>query len=149
MAVIFYDRDGAPLAVLEWARLYEDDSYRRVRGSLVTSGADPSQTFLVSTIWEGIDSSFGYVPGVPMIFETRVLTECDSDLAGHCVRRPSLATAESAHDDVVAMVAAALDDPIVTALSAPEHDVPATCDQHLPWCATTECRCEPDGRGAP
>lgn len=47
--LLFVDRDGAPLDTLEWARLYEQDGYRRVRWDSIDDDA-----VIVSTIWQGI-----------------------------------------------------------------------------------------------
>lgn len=62
----YYTRDGSPLVggVLVWARLLEDENMRRVAFTKLPSGAE------VSTVWLGLDHSFGIGP--PLIFETMV-----------------------------------------------------------------------------
>lgn len=60
--VIYYARDGQPLDLMGWAGLREDEDYRRVALDRWVDGT------WVSTVWLGIDLSFGN--GVPLIFET-------------------------------------------------------------------------------
>lgn len=61
----FYDKEGRPLpGPLEWAKLAEDLLYKRVDFTEV-----PPDTH-VSTVWLGIDHSFGHGP--LLIFETMV-----------------------------------------------------------------------------
>mgnify|MGYP001599867616 CR=1 FL=1 len=62
----YYARDGSLLlgGTLEWARLLEDESVRRVAFTKLPSGA------VVSTVWLGLDHNFG--AGPPLIFETMV-----------------------------------------------------------------------------
>jgi hypothetical protein len=65
----FFDRKGEPMEdVLAWARAYEDTLYRLV-------AVDHTETRMVSTIWEGFDTSVVLldmpVPG--FIFETALM----------------------------------------------------------------------------
>jgi hypothetical protein len=61
-----YDRDGEPIHdVLEWARLFENDEYRRIALTNLPSGIE------VSTVWLGINHRF-VGDGPPLIFETMV-----------------------------------------------------------------------------
>jgi hypothetical protein len=60
----YYDRDGRPLDVMEWARLFHDVHYKRVKETTLPNG------LWVSTVWLGLDHSFGHGP--PLIFETMV-----------------------------------------------------------------------------
>ncbi len=60
----FYDRRGQPMASLdEWATAFEGVT-RQVASTTLPNGR------LVSTVWLGIDHSFG--SGPPLIFETMV-----------------------------------------------------------------------------
>lgn len=59
----YYDKEGKPLKLLEWAKLNEDRSYKRIRS---TKG----ETHWVSTVWLGLDHAF--MGGPPLIFETMV-----------------------------------------------------------------------------
>lgn len=75
--VEWYDRHGIPIYdTAEVERLLRDMSYKRVARSKVISAADPSKSFDVSTVWLGLDHSFG--EGIPLIFETKVFAEGDS-----------------------------------------------------------------------
>lgn len=66
----YYDRNGNPLTMQEWAEAYNYDrhigSCRRLRG--------PARgTKRVSTIWLGLNHAFS--DGPPLIFETMVFTK--------------------------------------------------------------------------
>lgn len=89
----FYDREGRPLTTCQWARLMERpfDEYRRVAQTDV--GAD----VLVSTVWLGIDYSFGLGP--PLIFETMIFN--GSWEGQDCWRWPTEEAALAGHDQAV------------------------------------------------
>jgi hypothetical protein len=58
-----YDRQGKPMSLEDWgSRLEKDKSYRRVAETTLPNG------LYVSTVWLGIDHSFG--EGPPLIFES-------------------------------------------------------------------------------
>lgn len=77
MTDIWFDRHGIPIYdTAEVERLLRDMSYKRVARSKVISAADPTKSFDVSTVWLGVDHSFG--EGIPLIFETMVFAEGDS-----------------------------------------------------------------------
>ena len=64
-----YDRDGQPISMLHWTWLIEfHPEYKIVRH---THDSTPD---LISTVWLGLDHSFGYLYGehVPLIFETMI-----------------------------------------------------------------------------
>lgn len=44
----FFDREGQPLELLDWARLYEDVEYRQV-------ALDEAGKYSVSTVWQGFN----------------------------------------------------------------------------------------------
>ena len=67
----YYDYDGIPIGMVEWARLFEDYEGRRV-------GLDQCGPYHVSTVWLGLDHSFG--GPVPLIFETMVLDDDSNDV---------------------------------------------------------------------
>lgn len=90
MSVQYFDRDGSPMTLTEWAQSYETQrDKKRVAETTLNDGR------LVSTVWLGIDHGFG--SGPPVIFETIVfssraeMNELDCDrysteaeaLAGH------------------------------------------------------------------
>lgn len=68
----YYDRQGMPIKdVLELARLMEDRDYAVVRQ---TRHKERGREFWLSTVWLGIDHSFGNsVNSEPLIFETMAL----------------------------------------------------------------------------
>lgn len=86
----YYDRQGHPMTLLEWAAAFETRrDQKRVAETTLPNGR------WVSTVWLGLDHSFG--SGPPLIFETMVfpskddMGDLDSDrysteaeaLAGH------------------------------------------------------------------
>jgi hypothetical protein len=60
----YYDRSGQPMEMMEWVRAFEDIDDRVVDFTLAADGGE------VSTVWLGLDHSFG--AGPPLIFETMV-----------------------------------------------------------------------------
>lgn len=68
MSIDYYDRQGKPLGMMEWARLHADIEYRRVASTHVP---EDESGLWVSTVWLGLDHNF--MPGGPIaIFETMV-----------------------------------------------------------------------------
>lgn len=61
----FFDRQGRPLDLAAWARLYEDDAYRLLRHTDLG-------TYHVSTIWRGFDPALMRKPRPPRIFEVAI-----------------------------------------------------------------------------
>lgn len=90
-----YNKDGTPLELLEWARLFEDTDYRRI-------GDDEIQHrgIRVSTVWMGMNHRF--TPGRPLIFETMLfVADGDPDDLG-CWRWSTQAEALAGHQAIVA-----------------------------------------------
>lgn len=81
--MVYYDRTGKRIGLLEWARLHEDIEYKRV--ALTDVGH-----YRVSTVWLGINHNFGQGP--PIIFETMIF-----DTSKQTV---SIITGESYPEDV-------------------------------------------------
>lgn len=106
----WYDKDGIPVSDRDANALLTDDTYKRVARSKVVSAADPTKSFDVSTVWLGLDHSFG--DGPPLIFETMVFAE-GSSMDEDCRRYATQAQAQAGHVEMVTIVAATLDDPIV------------------------------------
>ena len=93
----FYDRAGQPIDAQEWARLFEDDS-QEVGNTIV--GA-----YRVSTVWIGIDHSWG--AGPPLIFETMVFgPESSGGFDLDCRRYSTEDEARAGHDEMVTLVRA-------------------------------------------
>jgi hypothetical protein len=70
---MYYDRQGQPMGLGDWAARFHDWEYRVVERDRI-HGA------LVSTVWMGIDHSFGFGP--PLIFETMAADETGNDRPG-------------------------------------------------------------------
>jgi hypothetical protein len=62
MRSLYYDRQGAALDTLEWAKKFEDRNY-------TVLAIDAAGPLSISTIWVGLDHSFGE-DDPPLIFET-------------------------------------------------------------------------------
>ena len=67
----YYDRNGTPMTLWEWAaKLEGDESYRIVRQTTVGP-------YWISTVWLGLNHRV--MPGPPLIFETMVFGSGDDD----------------------------------------------------------------------
>ncbi|MFV0135539.1 hypothetical protein ACLGIH_20345 [Streptomyces sp. HMX87] len=88
------DKDGRPLDLMEWARLYEDDDYRLVAETQVDD-------VLVRTLWEGHDVQ---VTCAGDMFHTGVRRgdRWTDEWVGH--HPCTLIEAEAAHEIVVAKI---------------------------------------------
>lgn len=106
----FYSPDGLPIDLFEFERLYADPAVWRVARSKVTDAADPTKSFDVSTVWLGLDYSFGNGP--PVIFETMVFAEGESG-ERDSMRYSTRQQAKDGHVLMTVEVAAELTDPIV------------------------------------
>src|SRR4051812_45017882 len=83
----YYDRKGAPIwDTVQWSELVSDPAYKRVAlDYLPVPGVAADEAF-VSTVWLGIDHSFGY-GGPPLIFETMVFAgTVESQVFGRSTR---------------------------------------------------------------
>lgn len=69
----YYDRQGKPMDLMEWARRFEDMTYKRVARTEIPGVGT------VSTVWLGSDHQF--LPnGPPLIFESMLFPEhCEQD----------------------------------------------------------------------
>lgn len=97
---LFYDRDGQPISHERWAELHESEVYKRV--ALTEFGLGDVR---VSTVWLGLDHSFGDAER-PLIFETMVF---GGPLDTEQVRTATAREAQMAHDAMVTLVRAELD----------------------------------------
>lgn len=90
----YYDRQGNPMTIDEAMDKHRDWEYKRVRLAVLPDGK------WVSTLWLGLDYSFG--EGPPLIFETRVyLSPNDLDDID-CQRYATEADAIRGHEEMVA-----------------------------------------------
>lgn len=112
----WYDRQGC---LIDWpaaGRLLEDEGYRRVVRTKITSTADLA-TYDVSTVWIGLDYNWS-AQGAPIIFETMVFggtVEQDTS----CWRYTTEDSARAGHAEVVSMIAATMLDEVVIELPQP------------------------------
>jgi hypothetical protein len=92
MTEMYFDRDGKPLTLWQWAALMESGKDRHVADDMVG-------LVRVSTVWLGLNHNWGLGP--PHIFETMVF---GGTMDEHQWRYPSEAAALAGHDQVVTMV---------------------------------------------
>jgi len=87
----YFDKNGQPLELFEWAALFDDFGYRQVDETKLKNG------LYVSTVWLGLDHSL-LMDGNPLIFETMVFGMSDEpwDEADQ-ERYSSLTEAEAGH----------------------------------------------------
>ena len=89
----YYDRQGKPVLLDEYCRLFADYEYKVVARTALPGGV------WVSTVWLGMDHSFGN-SGPPLIFETMVFGPEDmTDL--DVMRYPTEDEARAGHDLMV------------------------------------------------
>jgi hypothetical protein len=112
---IWFGRDGQPLDTETANRLLGDMDYKRVGLTRVTSSSDPDAEFTVSTVWLGIDHSFG--DGPPLLFETMVFGGGESQDQTQW-RWGTEAEARAGHAEIVASVAASVPGEHVEELNA-------------------------------
>lgn len=89
----FYDREGKPLELLEWATRYENVKYRRV----IETKLD--HHLRVSTIWVGYDINYPDRRATPLIYETMIFGGSEDK---YCQRWATEAAALAGHDQLVA-----------------------------------------------
>jgi hypothetical protein len=107
----WYDKEGHPISIPEWGVLHRDEDYVRV-------GLTEVGPYVVSTVWIGLDHSWGQGP--PVIFETMVFTKSawhddrsDPDheqlLEIDAKRYCTLQEAQEGHSETVLLIEATLD----------------------------------------
>lgn len=106
----YFDRDGVAIDSRTWAGMFENCDYKRVARTTVTDAADPSKAYDVSTVWMGIDHSFG--ASAPLIFETVIFGDGAGELGTD--RYSTEAQARDGHAAMVVSICATLADPVVT-----------------------------------
>lgn len=89
----WYDKEGEPIEMMEWARLLEDYEYK------VVGRTDLPEGLRVSTVWLGLDHGFG---GVRLIFETMVFGADGEALAEGFARYSTQEEARMGHEQTVA-----------------------------------------------
>ena len=93
----YYDRQGNPLKLMEWMKLFDDPKDRMAKKRVTeTTLADGKW---ISTVWLGLDHSFG--AGPPLIFETMVFP-AKGDMGDlDCERYSTEAEAQEGHARMV------------------------------------------------
>lgn len=89
----FFDKDGKPLELYEWAKQMEDFNYRRIKYEILPNG------YIVSTVWLGLDHSHSEI--MKLIFETRVFEKKGSWSNLDRERYSNLEEAENGHKEMV------------------------------------------------
>lgn len=109
---LWYDRQGQPIDTQKASTLLADPAYKRVGLTDVTSSSDPGVDYRISTVWLGVNHSFG--DGPPIIFETMVFGIEGAD--EYMQRYTTEEQARAGHAETVTVVAATVADEIVTEL---------------------------------
>jgi hypothetical protein len=70
---IYYDRQGKPMTVQQWAEKFEDAHYRHVARNVIgpDEPLDPAPLITVMTFWLGLNHNWR--SDEPLIFETIVI----------------------------------------------------------------------------
>lgn len=89
-----YDRQGNPLTIEEWGVLHTEENKRVAE--------DTIGRLWVSTVWLGMDHSFG--GGPPLIFETMVFVVTGEGHDLDCRRYATEAEALAGHEEVVTAI---------------------------------------------
>ena len=66
----YFDKDGEPMELMEWAQKFEDDEYKRVALDITNAG------IRVSTVWLGLNHRFD--EGPPLIYESMAFNDQDT-----------------------------------------------------------------------
>jgi hypothetical protein len=98
--VSYYNRKGEPIELMKWARLFENIDYKVVQ-------QDQLPGVLVSTVWLGLDHSFGGT--TPLIFETMTFPTAESGLEQEQDRYSTEREAREGHARILAAARAALE----------------------------------------
>jgi hypothetical protein len=96
---VYYDRQGHPLTLLQWAKRYEKGAEALRDEKRVAETTLPNGRW-VSTVWLGLDHQYG--DGPPLIFETMVFPSKDGPLEEmDCDRYSTEAEALAGHQAMV------------------------------------------------
>ena len=128
--VMFWDRQGQPIDVMDFARKHEDLDYHFVAQHWVRG-------WQVSTIWLGLNGNlnpFAKVP--PLIFETMIfpppdVTISSDDLDDYQDRHATEEAAQAGHDRALAWGVEKLGSYSVADITGPL--VPGTSDDTADW----------------
>ena len=90
---MYYNRKGQPIDMMEWGTLCNDLDYK------VLARTDLPDGKWVSTVWLGLDHSFG--GGAPLIFETMVFPSVGEWMELDCERYTFEEDAMKGHEEMV------------------------------------------------
>lgn len=132
MSGLYYDRQGKPMEMLDWAAKHSDFDYKVIAQHWVRG-------WMVSTVWLGIDHGFG-MSAAPILFETMIFPPGDE--AGdhgimseeYCDRYPTEAAAHAGHDRALSWLREKLGDDALADVVGPL--VPGSSDSE--WDGTIE-----------
>jgi len=88
---MYYNKEGKEISLQDYAKLFEDWNYKRVKVSKVYNWA-------ISTVWLGLDHSYGE-NNKPLIFETMVFNEIGDSV--DCQRYATLEEAQKGHRKIL------------------------------------------------
>ena len=91
---MYYDKDGSPLEMMDWAIKFDQPEYKRIAETSLPDGK------WISTVWLGLDHSFGGGPA--LIFQTMVFSSKDSFTELDTIRYSRLEEAKEGHKEAVA-----------------------------------------------
>jgi hypothetical protein len=70
---LYYDRQGQPMTMQQWAEKFEDESYTHIARDVIgpDEPLDPAPLITVSTFWRGVNHNWRHAE--PLIYETLVI----------------------------------------------------------------------------
>lgn len=95
--MMYYNRTGDAISQEEWISGFRDDEAKRV-------GLDYVGEVMISTVWLGLDHSFGFGNGPPLIFETMIFDSEDEELDNYQERYSTEERAIEGHERAIALV---------------------------------------------
>jgi hypothetical protein len=98
----YYDRQGKPMTLEEWAPTVDDAKLKRVAETTLPDGK------WISTVWLGLDHNFNE-RGPPLIFETMVFSSSREMTELYTERYSTEAEALAGHEAMVAKWSAKLE----------------------------------------
>lgn len=98
---MYYDRQGQPMKLSEWAEKFEDRAYKQVARTVFPNDVR------VSTVWLGMDHGFNN--RLPIIFETMVFGKNAARGDTYQERYVTESEALAGHERITAVERAALD----------------------------------------
>ena len=75
---LYYDRQGQPMTMHQWAEKFEDENYTRIARDVVgpDEPLDPAPLITVSTFWRGVNHNLRH--DEPLIYETLIIGGYDA-----------------------------------------------------------------------